>query len=382
MPMKKQFIQGNFLLEQATIKNGNIHVENGKITDFDEKIVSDCETVNLQGSLVIPTFKNAHVHLGETNFRPLASKMTLFDYISLVEQKNKEQGDKVQANWENAANTTMKECLQSGTSAISTIRGDIIVGNYPLDSFCGYPIMKKSEKLNKFYQEGMAGFDKYYESCQNNGAIPGVFLHSFYANDKDSINLVKSIVKKYFCFLALHVGEDETSEYAVKREWNGKGSVQLLKEYDLLTPQTILVHCGVLNESELEQIKKHNSKIAVCPISNDMLLTKTPDPLLLEEIGIDWSIASDGLATGKTANLIEQARFLKERHPRLSDKQLLKAMTQGASNVIGLKTSKSLDIGQDASFLVCNAGSIGDIFHKENPVRSMYIKGNNIDLER
>jgi cytosine/adenosine deaminase-related metal-dependent hydrolase len=107
---------------------------------------------------------------------------------------------------------------------------------------------------------------------------------------------VRQILDKNNCFLSIHVAEDLQSEELVKAKWGGKNSVQLLKKFNLFSPNTNLVHCGVAREEELLLAKEAGSQITVCPISSNTLQTPYANPITLETMGIDWHIASDGLA--------------------------------------------------------------------------------------
>lgn len=68
--------------------------------------------------------------------------------------------------------------------------------------------------------------------------------------------------------------------------------------------------------------------MAICPISNAFLNTKMIDLELLENLEIPWCIASDGLGTGRTFSLIEQARAAKNMYPHISTEKLWRSITR------------------------------------------------------
>ena len=379
--MRQQFVNAIFIRRDAKraffIDKRNMLVENGTIVDFTSEINRDAEIVDLKGAIVTPTFVNEHIHLGETFLRPLKEKMSLSDYLSYAEQRNMELGKRSQSVWEKSAEQTLIEGIQSGTTSINTIRGNEIVGKFPIRAKIGYPIMR-SEKLEKYYCEGMKGFDDFYHSCKINGIEPGVFLHSFYSNDANTLEFVKEVLAKYDCFLAVHVAEDVESERLVKEKWLGKNSMELLRDYDMLTPNTYLVHCGCVTTEELRWVRENDCKVVLCPISSNTLMTNHADPNVLETLGIRWSIGSDGLATGETANLIDQARYMKSEYPQLAYEKIFNVMT----------CDNGLLVGEDASFIVFDNQKkylervdniIRNIINKSFDVESVYICGSNCD---
>lgn len=363
---KKQFVNGVMIDDNGQINHVNIEVDHGKIVRFSDIINydNDSQIIDLNNNLIIPTFNNQHLHLGETIYRPLPRKMGLLAYISYTEQRNKEFGDQGGLLRRKSVHETLLECIKNGTTEINTIRNDDMIGNFPIKARCGYPIMQ-SYKLKAFIENGIEGFDHFYEQCLKNKLEPGVFFHSFYMNDERTIELTRQIIGKYGCFFAAHIAEDLESEVIVSQKWNGCNSMQLLRKFDLLSTKTTLVHCGYIKEKELEWIRDSGSSVAICPLSSDTLLTKTADPVTMEDMGIKWSIATDGLASGLTANQIDQANHLKTLFPELTYNQLLKAIT----------VDHNLSINQDATFLTYNTDSVDEIFKKNLPIQSIYVKG-------
>ena len=80
---------------------------------------------------------------------------------------------------------------------------------------------------------------------------------------------------------------------------------------------------------------------------------------LLEELGIPWCIASDGLGTGKTFSLIEQARVAKKNYSSISTEKLWRSITRAPGKVFdnALYTG-NIEVGAKSVFL--NAEYDGD----------------------
>ena len=337
--MNKQFKNGIFLIfnykkDCFEIFKGNMLVENGIVKTF-SKSEFNCnyDIVNLNGALVTPIFINLHLHLGETNFRPLPNKMSLLEYLNYTETKNKALGEKSEKNWHDSAEQTLKECLKSGSHIISTLRGQDVIKNYNIKAYSGFPIMK-SAKLKKFYDGGLDAFNDFYSTCIKNSIVPGIFIHSFYTNDYDSIKFAKMCYRKSKTFVAVHVAEDAESENLVKEKWQ-KSSLEILKEFKMLNNQTFIIHGNNLSYDELEEIKKHNSNLVICPVSTSNLKNKILDINYLVKSKISFSLASDGLATGESANLLIQTKEAMKYTKNYQS--LLKSITITPQNALKLK---------------------------------------------
>ena len=119
---------------------------------------------------------------------------------------------------------------------------------------------------------------------------------------------------------------------------------------------TILVHCGCTTKQELELIAKREATIAICPISNIFLNTSILDIKYLEQLGINWCIATDGLATGRSFSLIKQAISLKKIYPFLTYERLFEHITETPAKLYNRKHyTGRIEVGTNADFLITDS---------------------------
>ena len=253
---------------------GDMIVNKGYIKPYynQNKVLNDCQKIDCSNKIIIPTFINVHLHLGESLYRPLPHKMSLLEYIKYTEDESEKHKKDIDGLWEKSATITINESLKHGVPIISTLRGNKFLSKYPACSFCGYPIML-GKKLHHIYDAGFGAFKKYCKDCTKN-VIPGVFLHSLYYNNEESFKFSKKCYKYCKTFYAIHVAEDDQSESLVQQKW-GQRSIEILNKNNLLNSKTIIVHGNTLNDEELKLISKRKANIAICPISAKNLKTKT-----------------------------------------------------------------------------------------------------------
>lgn len=286
-------------------------------------------------SIKVNTFSNLHMHLGGSLYMNLPIKnWKLKEYIAFSdywhEQLKRKKVDLIA--WETAACMSLALSLQNGVTNIGTILGSDLFSKFHLrNSYIGYPIMK-SQKLSSYILDAEEAYQNFRTVNINLGLQSGVFFHSLYTNDEESLNLTKRLLKKYpKDFLQIHCAEDEYTLSKTKKLW-GKGPIQILNDNGLLNENTFIIHGCLLSEDDLELIGEKKAKVIICPISNMRVGQLPLNPKLLSKYKIEWFIGSDGLGTGSTMNLRCQAYILKQVYPEITFLELWNAITQLPKN--------------------------------------------------
>lgn len=326
--MKTKTFVGNVLC----FNHNNYYICRKYITISQEGVVcnvSDYKSnnaISFQGVL-IPSFCNLHSHLGECMFRHISgTDWTLERYLSYTEKYNKNYyQDELDVKWNDSAIQSINSMKESGTSVFCSARSADVATKNQLNTMAGYPIMN-SNKLKRFKEAGINGFISYKEKYLSRKISVGIFLHSLYANNDDSIAFTKECLSAGAEFLTIHISEDCLSR---KKEISafGKPAINTLFDFGLLSSTTILVHCCFTSFSELELIKQSGAIIVVCPMSNIFLNSVIPNINVLNDLDVPWCIGTDGLATGRSFSLIDQANCLLNYYPNISYTELFRRIT-------------------------------------------------------
>ena len=353
--MKKYLINGNILIKrhnQYIIEQHNILVNNHIIIGFDT-ICENVETIDMKGKLIVCSFFNAHCHLGESIFKYIEGKdWTLNKYLNYTNEHNKKISKKKQKiEWTNSAKYTIEENIKNGITGFCAARSAQISKEYSIDNMSGYPLMK-NEKLIEYTEAGINGFIEYKDKYKSEKCNVGLFFHSLYVNDAEILHIAKQCMEYGAEFISVHISEDIDSRKK-EIEKHGKEAIYVLDEIGLISEKTLLVHCGYTSKEELKIIANKGATIAICPISNNFLNTKIPDIYYLEQLGIKWCLATDGLGTGRTFSLIEQAKCLKEHFSKISNIKILQAITEIPAILFNRKHYSGLiEIGKVSNFIV------------------------------
>lgn len=379
MNKTKVYINGKILKrENNSIKlvSHSFKVVNGKFSGFAELPGEEEEVIDLKGKIVFPAFINCHVHLGESIFKGLTGEWNLENYLKFTEWWNYKLKDKKDDAWNNSAFYALTEIVESGTSVICTARGERAIENFGITGYLGYPVMK-SKKLSSFLDNFCEKFENFKNTEKINEKITtGIFLHSLYTNDFESIEKVTYAIKNGAKFISSHIAETLSVADKVNSIWNSD-EISILERAQLLNENTILVHCGFLNEIQLRKVAEKGSKIVLCPISNKKFKTRTPDIFQLEEMKISWCWGTDGAGTGNSLDpLYHMKKIYLANKKKITLEKLFSGFLWGAAEVLNLKNVGEIKEGYQGDFIVFESKTIKKILFSKKIKRSLYLKGN------
>lgn len=343
-------IHTNILDEYCFLSEVYLLIENGIVCNISTEPITG--SIDYTDSLMGPCLFNIHCHLGESLYALDPSQQwNIKKYIEYTESINSNLTDADKAIfWEQSARLTASKQLENGVSGICAARSADICKQFRLNCMTGYPIMN-SDKLRCYKNKGIEGFLRFLTDGKTNNCSVGVFFHSLYSNDDESLRLASSCMERGAEFLTIHISEDQETRILEMKAF-GQEPIKVLNNYGLLNERTIIVHGGFLSSNELDLISKRNATIAICPISNKVLNTRMPDLRRIRDLGINWCIASDGLATGKSFSLLDQIEELKKYYPDISSYELYDSCTRNCAKLFhrDIYTGR-IAVGSEARFI-------------------------------
>lgn len=343
-------IHTNIINKDNSLSEVFIHIENGIVCGISS--MPSKEAIDCMDSILGSCYFNIHCHLGESLYVLDHSKIwSVKHYIKYTEKLNAaltiNERDRL---WIKSAMLAASQQSKVGVSGICAARSADISKRYGLNNMAGYPIMN-SVKLQKFKNDGLSGFLNFQKKHKSESCNVGLFFHSLYSNDINSLLLAKECMENGAEFLSIHLSEDiETREMELRAF--GEEPALVLDQYGLLNDKTIIVHGGYLSDNELSVISERGATIAVCPISNEVLNTKLPNLYKLIEKKINWCVSTDGLTTGKTFSLIGQIDALRKVFPDILPSELYDACTNRCAKLFNrcIYTGR-IEVGTEARFI-------------------------------
>lgn len=265
--------------------------------------------IDASGMFILPGLINAHAHLGETVFKDLVSFKRLNEYIRKTDAINIKLQSRARFVREASCYMSIADFITEGITTVCAARCTVECDNAGLRAFSGY-IFMKSKKLGYFIEDFEDAFCNYINNIQiSKLSKPIIFLHSIRYTDSDVLELIGRLRKAYKLPFTMHLSETNSEEVKVRKDF-GCSSTELLNSYHLIDKDALLVHCCYASESDLQLIKNKRANIVICPTSNKRLGNRIPQLKKLLDMGINTSIATDGLATSLSQGLLTEYKYL------------------------------------------------------------------------
>ena len=152
----------------------------------------------------------------------------------------------------------------------------------------------------------------------------------------------------------------------------------LLKKYDLLNENTLLVHCNYLNENDIKLIKDNSVSVAVCHSSNLKLNNKPCNIKKLLDNGINVMVATDGPATNDSLSLLDSLKVT-ALLSGINSSKLLDLITVNPAQYMKINSGSIVE-GNKADILLYNKNSLNITYTQSAVENLIYTSGNKPEI--
>lgn len=350
-----------------TMKNGiepeniEVWVENDKISfvgkPSDEmlKVTTFEREIDLDGNLLMPSFKNAHTHSAMTFLRSFADDMPLQDWLfkQVFPMEAKLKGEDIY--W--LSKLAILEYLTSGITASfdmyfepdDYVKANIESGFRTV--LCGSISGDASNitRLEDFYN-------------RFNGVHPLISyqlgFHAEYTAEYELMQAVGELAKKYKAPVSVHNSETE-KEVLECIEKYGKTPTQLFDSLGIYNYGGAGFHCVHFSDEDMEIFKERNVYAVTCPSSNAKLASGIAPLCKMADKGVNLAIGTDGPASNNCLDMFREM-FLMTALQKIREKdasafsadKVLYAATSGSAKAMGLYDCTNIDVGKQADLIV------------------------------
>jgi len=330
-------------------------------------------------SVIYPGFINTHVHLefsaNKTSLK-YGSFMPWLD--SVIEHRDELMGCCNNSIMTNAC----QEMLHSGITtfgAISSFGNELEVCEKTPQRvvFFNELIGSNAQYADMLYNDFLERV-KSSQSCKESSLItPAIAIHSPYSVHPIILQKAVNIAKQNNLPLSSHFLESKA-----ERQWleNGEGELKSFfkKYFNTSTPVTNIeefmhafdsyptqfTHAVHATEDELKSLAKKGHTITHCPRSNRYLGCGRLKVEKLKDIGISYSLATDGLSSNDSLNIFDELRAGLILHNEVPieelSKDLIDAVTKNAADALSLNSGR-IEVGKMSDFAIVQL--------KEEPTR-------------
>lgn len=322
-----------------------------------------------EGSLLMPGLINAHVHL---EFGANRSTLTYGGFLPWLYSVMTHR-DTLMLGCDHACMSDLCDTmLRSGITTFGAI------SSRGLDLQACSAAKQKVVFFNELIGSQASMADALYgdflqrlEACKSvtrEGFYSAIAIHSPYAVHPALMQRALELAKTEGLHVSAHFLESRA-----ELEWLESGSgafkpffAELLKQHaphfdpesflsQLRHSKALLTHGVHTPKALLSRIAQEGHTLIHCPISNRLLGNGALDLSALDDAGVPWLCATDGLSSNYTLDLFEElkiALFMHHDAPLLPlAQQLLQSVTCKASAALGLNTG-SIEEGKAADLLL------------------------------
>lgn len=353
-----RFYNGRVLSFKNGIKitDDEVWVDGSKIVFVGKNPNSKADReINLNGNLLMPSFKNAHTHSAMTFARSLADDLPLqpwlYDMIFPMEAKL--TGEDIY----HLSKLAFLEYLTSGITACFDMyyfpedmaRASVDFG-FRTVMTCG---------LNNF-KENIESLEEYYNKFNSYDELISYKLgfHAEYTTSKELMSDIAGLTKKYKAPVFMHSSETE-SEVKECIQRYGKTPTVLFDELGLFNYGGGAYHSVWVNDNDLEIYKKHGVYAVINPGSNSKLasgiapVSKMIDKNIQLAIGTDGPSSNNALDMFREMYLLAATQKLNDRNAASTDaNKILETATVGGAKCMGLDNCDTIDVGKTADLIV------------------------------
>ncbi len=388
-PLKLRFYNGNILTaEDMTVRWGEVHTDGDTITYVGkEKDTSDEKfdrEIDLNGNLIMPSFKNAHTHSAMVFLRSYADDMPLQDWLfkQVFPMEDKLTPEDIYIFTKLAA----LEYFSGGTTACFDMyfypeyiaQAGIDTGLRTV--ICG-SVSGGDNKAD--YDSALSRLEEYYNKF--NGADPLVsFKIGFHAEYTTHISIMKGIAElaeKYRQPVYTHNSETE------KEVWecigrHGKTPAALMEETGLLKYGGGGFHCVHFTDEDMEIFRRNGAWVITNPCSNCKLASGIAPLAEMRKKGLKLAIGTDGAASNNALDMFREMylasvlqKILEKDASAMPADAVLEMAVKGSALAMGLTDCDTLAAGKKADMTVIDLNT-PNMQPLHNTVKNMVFAGN------
>ncbi len=340
-----------------TIRNGGIRIRDGhvvQIAPFDQLITEAERVIDMGRVILLPAMINAHTHLDLSHlegrfakgveFPQWLKRMARARIVQLFESRSIRKG--------------IRQTIEGGAVAVGDVstsgRSAFLLKKEDLDKsvvFCeamGLDPAKAGQTAGRLRTR--------VERLLRKATVRvGIAPHAPYSVSPELFQKCVALAREYSLPLAIHTAEVE-SEAALLTEGTGELRT-LLDHYGLLPPgwkppgltpvrylqslgvleaRPLLVHCNHIDEGEAAIMAKTGCSAAYCPRSNAFFRRTASSIEMLLAAGVNVALGTDSLASNDTLSMLDEAIFVRQRHPALEWETIFEMATVNAARALGI----------------------------------------------
>jgi 5-methylthioadenosine/S-adenosylhomocysteine deaminase len=358
------------------IRNGRLTVENGRISAVPPR--EDAQVTRFPGCAIIPGFVNAHTHLEVTILRGFLDDLPFGEWIPRL----------TRTKYQILAREELLVSARLG--AIEMLRAGVTCVGEVMDIGTAWEAMLELGLQGVAFQEVFGPAPEQaaealsalkhkienYRKQQTETLLVGVSPHAPYTVSAGLYKGVNAYARSEGLRLTTHIAESSDEGMFVRwgagifaERWAARGipveppacsPLAYVERLGLMRPETLLVHCIDVEDSDFELLRHRHPAVVHCPKSNAKLAHGVAPVAELKKAGIRMGLGTDSVASNNVVDMFEemraaifQQRGRTQEMDSLNAQDVFRMATLEGAECLGLgEHLGSLDAGKRADFVV------------------------------
>ena len=346
-------------------ENIDILIEDKQIVKIEKDIKEKADkTIDATGKIIMPGLINTHSHISMSIFRETVDGYKTQDWLK---EKIWPMEDKLQE--EDIYWATLLSCIEMIKTGTTTVNDMYFMTDKIIEAALKSGIRLQTTRTLMGYEEKdeerIKELEELIERYKQDTISFNVGIHGLYTSNEKYVKKCIKFAKKKNLPIHMHFCENQQEREDIKKAYNVKSPVEVINR-DFSETHNILAHSVKLNIEDIKQLKKTNSYISHCPISNLKLGCGVAKIEEMLENDICVSLGTDGQGSGSNLDMFETMKFtallqkgINENPEVLSAYEVLKMATINGAKALRLdKEIGSIEVGKKADIIMLNLDDI------------------------
>jgi len=370
-------LKGRFVVpvDGPVIENGAVILRNGRIEAVGPATsLYDKPVIDYGDGVICPGFVNAHTHLDLTSLAGRVPPSADFaDWLCRL-MDNLAAAPPTRERSQQAMLSGIEQSVSAGVTMVGDItrvpqwaREVLAESTLRGVSFGEVIAIGKRRDMLEERLAAAASLEHQTERLRE-----GISPHAPYTVEPDAMRACADRARTLRAPLSIHLAETVDEERFTRSRdgrlatylqelgvWDeripvsGCGPVELASKTGLLTERTIVAHANYVTDSDIVRIADSGASVAYCPRTHDAFGHRPHRFRDMIAAGINVCVGTDSLASNPSLSILDELRFLRERHPDIPGGELIAMGTIRGARALGFeRVAGSITVGMFADLVV------------------------------
>ncbi len=345
--------------------------------------------VNLGRAVLMPGFVNCHNHLELTSLGHDVHRTK--DFVKWLDEVRALRDGKDDDYLATSAREGVARSLTAGVTTIA----DHCNSGLALDALSSMPvralILYELIALDKkTFKQRLPLFKERIRNTRENVMLSwGLAPHALYSVSPELFDWVRKTCERKNRVVSIHIHEHRDEAEFLK---TGKGGfrkmlerlgtnvdefdppgvspVEYVRSLGILRKNVLLVHSNYVSRTDIQLVAKSGAAVVYCPRSHHYFYHKKHPLAKMLKAGVRVALGTDSLASNWSLSILDEARFVRKRYPKISGEDILRMATISGAEALGMG-----NIGRLAPGMGADMAALGNLPDKEITIDDLLTDG-------